>query len=105
MPKISAPARDLDRRCADAARRSVDQHPITLCDTAHDHQPAIGCDVVDRDRRSLLEAEPIGERQRLIRGDGDERGVPAEPGPGNDPVANGGRFDALPTDSTSPATS
>ena len=99
-------AGDLGGRDADPAGGGVDQHPVALAQAAHHDQRRVGGAVVDREGRPLLEAEPLGKRQRLRLGDDDQLGLAAEAGAGDDAVAD--RVDSLtpsPTDSTLPATS
>ncbi len=52
-------------------------------------QRRVGGPVVDREGRALLEAEPLGQRQGLLRGDDDQLGLAAEAGAGHHPVADG----------------
>ncbi len=98
-------AGDLGGGDADAAGRGVDQDAVALAQAAHQDQRRVGGAVVDREGGALLEAEPLGQRQRLIGGDGDELGLAAEAGAGDDAVADRERSTPSPTDSTCPATS
>ena len=81
-------AGDLGGGDADAAAGGVDQDPVALAQAAHQDQRRVGGAVVDREGGALLEAEPLGQRQRLLGGDGDQLGLAAEAGAGDDPVAD-----------------
>ena len=107
MPKISAPALRAIwvAEMPTPAGGGVDQDAVALSQAAHQHQRRVGGAVVDREGRALLEAEPLGQRQRLGLGDRDQLRLAAETGAGDNPVADLVALTPSPTDSTSPATS
>ena len=82
----------LRRRDADAAGGGVDEHALSRLHRAVSDQRGPRGDVVDGDRRPLLEGERVGERHDVARGDGDLGRVAAEFGaredalPGHQPV-------------------
>ena len=85
----------LDGRDADAACRRVDQHPLTGTQrtVAVQRRPRRG--VVDRYRRALLEAQRVGQGDRVGRCDIDDFGIAAESRPAEDPFADACGVDAV----------
>ena len=85
----AAPAAQLERRLAHAARGRVHQHALAAAHVAQvdEHDP--GGEVVHRDRRGLLEREPLGHGDRLPGRHADRVAVAAEAAQGEDARALG----------------
>ena len=81
-------AGNLGCRDANATARGVDGDTVSISQAAHQHQRGVGGAVVHGKCRTLLEAEPLGQRQDLCLRNCDQLGLAAETGTGDNPVAN-----------------
>ena len=61
-------AGQLGRGDAHPAAGGVDEHPVALAQPAEDVQGPVRRGVVDHERRALLEAQPIRQRQHVVSG-------------------------------------
>jgi hypothetical protein len=66
----------------------MDQHPFARADARDTKQHVIGGEVVDRQRRRLLEGGPIGQLDRLLGGHAHHVGVGAEADQHRHPLAD-----------------
>jgi MFS family permease len=89
-PLITAEAPNAISRDPHAARRRQDQHPLARLQPAVAHERRPGGGVVDRDRRALLERQPLGQRDHVVLRDRHARLVAAEVRPRDHPLAGVG---------------